>query len=593
MRVFYLAISTLVLSFNLVQAETLTILHINDHHSHLLPDNNMTLTLAGKKTIVKSGGFPSVVTTFKDLAAGKDNILKLHAGDAITGDLYYTLFKGEADAALMNEVCFDAFELGNHEFDGGEQTLANFLDFIKSGCDTTILAANVVPKVGVSPLAKKSSTDYIKPYTIIKKGNMEIGIVGIDIATKTKNSSNPAPTTIFLDETATAQKYVNELKEKGIKHIVLLTHHQYSSDVSMAKKMTGVDVIIGGDSHSLLGDFDALGLNPEGPYPTIVKDAEGNKVCIAQAWQYSQIVGELNIDFDKNGLVANCYGTSHMMLANSFKRANASGDVVELTGEEREKVLAAVESDPKLSIVEGDKKSENILSKFSSRINELQKAKIGYVASDLCFEKIPGLGQSKLCDVSVTAMHGSEISSLVAYSYLAMFKNSEIAIQNAGGIREDVKAGDFTIGDAYRVLPFGNTIVEFSATGLEIKNALEDALDYALTPGGSPGAYPYAAGLRWHVDVSKPKGERFSKFEYKGPNEDTWQKFDLTRAYKVVSNNYIASGKDGYFSFASIHEAGRVNNTYKDYAEVLIDYVRKVGTLTKLSVDYLSTQSFK
>ena len=147
-----------------VQANQLTILHINDHHSHLRADGRMSLNIGGNKTRVRSGGFPAIVSTFDKLSAGRNNVLKLHAGDAITGDLYYTLFKGEADAALMNEVCFDAFALGNHEFDDGDLGLVNFLNFLNEGvCQTPILGANVVPKVWLSPLTKKSTTDYIQP----------------------------------------------------------------------------------------------------------------------------------------------------------------------------------------------------------------------------------------------------------------------------------------------------------------------------------------------------------------------------------------------------------------------------------------------
>ena len=130
---------------------SINLLHINDHHSHLEADTGTDLVLVGEDTRVSIGGFPLVVAKFKELAEGKDNVLKLHAGDAITGDLYYTLFKGEADAALMNEVCFDAFALGNHEFDAGDAGLKTFLEFLYSPtCQTPVLAANVEPEVGVS-----------------------------------------------------------------------------------------------------------------------------------------------------------------------------------------------------------------------------------------------------------------------------------------------------------------------------------------------------------------------------------------------------------------------------------------------------------
>ena len=582
------------LTLGIAQANQLTILHINDHHSHLRADGRMSLNIGGNNTRVRSGGFPAIVSTFDKLSEGKSNVLRLHAGDAITGDLYYTLFKGEADAALMNEVCFDAFALGNHEFDDGDAGLANFLDFLNSGdCQTPILAANVSPEVGVSPLTKNSATDYIQPFTVINKGGMKIGIIGIDIATKTKNSSSPDESTLFLDETETAQKYIDELAADGVNHIILLTHYQYQNDLKLAENLRGVDIIVGGDSHTLLGDFKDLGLNSKGPYPTMAKNADGEPVCVVQAWQYSQIVGELNVDFSNDGVVETCDGLPHMMLGDSFKRKNADGDRVEIEGTERQAVLDAINADPKLHLVKGDTGAEALLAGFSSKVDELKAAKIGNISEDLCLERIPGQGKSKLCDVSQTSAYGSDISNLVSHAFRDMARTSDIAIQNAGGVREDVPAGDFTIGDAYKLLPFSNTLVELKMSGEEIKNVLEDALDYALNPEGSTGAYPYAAGVRWHVDVSKDKGFRFTGLEFKGPKDGTWTELDMDRIYTVVTNNYISSGRDGYLTFGTISKEGRVTDTYLDYAQSFVDYVRKVGTVNKLDKSDYSTQSFK
>ena len=582
------------LTLGIAQANQLTILHINDHHSHLRADGRMSLNIGGNNTRVRSGGFPAIVSTFDKLSEGKSNVLRLHAGDAITGDLYYTLFKGEADAALMNEVCFDAFALGNHEFDNGDAGLANFLDFLNNGdCQTPILAANISPEVGVSPLTKNSATDYIQPFTVINKGGMKIGIIGIDIATKTKNSSSPDESTLFLDETETAQKYIDELAADGVNHIILLTHYQYQNDLKLAENLRGVDIIVGGDSHTLLGDFKDLGLNSKGPYPTMAKNADGEPVCVVQAWQYSQIVGELNVDFSNDGVVETCDGLPHMMLGDSFKRKNADGDRVEIEGTERQAVLDAINADPKLHLVKGDTGAEALLAGFSSKVDELKAAKIGNISEDLCLERIPGQGKSKLCDVSQTSAYGSDISNLVSHAFRDMARTSDIAIQNAGGVRIDVPAGDFTIGDAYKLLPFSNTLVELKMSGEEIKNVLEDALDYALNPEGSTGAYPYAAGVRWHVDVSKDKGFRFTGLEFKGPKDGTWTELDMDRIYTVVTNNYISSGRDGYLTFGTISKEGRVTDTYLDYAQSFVDYVRKVGTVNKLDRSDYSTQSFK
>lgn len=143
----------------------LTLAHINDHHSNLDPIADQEITVAGVKTRVELGGMARMAQAFSAYA-GRDDVLKLHAGDAITGTSYFTFFKGEADARMMNAICFDAFVLGNHEFDEGDAGLKLFLDALATGnCKTPVLSSNVRPTVG-SPLAPRTSTDYIRPFTV-------------------------------------------------------------------------------------------------------------------------------------------------------------------------------------------------------------------------------------------------------------------------------------------------------------------------------------------------------------------------------------------------------------------------------------------
>ncbi|GAB3485233.1 NAD nucleotidase [Marinomonas epiphytica] len=572
----------------------LKIVHVNDHHSHLSADTGIDLQLAGERTRVAVGGFPATVAKIKQLTNTSEPVVKVHAGDAITGDLFYTLFKGEADAALMNQACFDVFTLGNHEFDAGDAGLAQFLDWLKSdpNCSTDVISANVKPEVGVSPLALNSADDYFTPYTIKEYNGVKVGFIGIDIANKTKNSSSPDETTVFLDEAETAQQYIDQLEAMGVNKIVLVTHYQYQNDVALAAKLTGADVIIGGDSHTLLGDFSAVGLDAAGPYPTKVTDAAGNQVCVAQAWQYSAVVGELDVSWDKDGVVTSCVGTPHLMLADSFKRKNADGKRVELTGAARDAVYADVKQHmPKLSIVEADPAAEATLAKFAEKVDEMKGQVIGRSAANLCLERIPGQGRSKLCDRSMTASHGADISNIVAKAFRDMSKTSDIAIQNGGGVRVDIAEGELTIGDAYTLLPFSNTIVELDMTGAEIQAVLEEALDYAIGEGGSTGAYPYASGLRWKVDASQPKGSRFYDLEVMKKGE-AWTAIEPTTSYKVATNDYIARGKDGYATFGVVFNEGRYVDTYLDYAQSFVDYIQHVGTIDKLPMEEYSTQVF-
>ncbi len=580
------------LSLGVAKAGELKIVHINDHHSHLKPDGRMSLNLGGKSTRVKSGGMPSVVAKIKDLQNKNHNLLKLHAGDAVSGSLFFTLFKGEADAALMNEVCFDAFALGNHEFNEGDAGLVKFLDFLKSDkCNTPVLAANIKPEVGVSPLTPNSETDYFQPYTVVQIDGMKIGIVGINIVRKTKLSSSPDETTIFLDEAETAQRMVDELKQTGINHIILLTHYGYQNEMELASKIDGVDVIIGGDSHTLLGDFDALGLNSSGPYPTVVHGVDGNTVCVATAWQYSQIVGELDISFNDKGEVQSCRGVPHLMLGDSFKRKNADGERVEVGGAAREAIYAQINADPKLSIVKEDVDAAALLASFNVKVEEMRSVKIGDVTENLCLSRIPGDKRSKICSPEDTARNGSDISMLVAHAFREMAKASDIAIQNGGGVRTDISKGTLTMGDAYKLLPFANTLVEMEMTGAEIKTVLEEAVDYALQPDGSTGAYPYAAGLRWHIKVAASLGQRLRQMEFKGRNDGSWAPLDMDKTYRLVTNNYIAAGRDGYLTFKTVKNGGRYTDTYLDYTQSFVDYVQERGSVGRLPSSEYSTQA--
>ena len=272
--------------------------------------------LDGVPTQVELGGFARQAALFKSLA-GTPNLLKLHAGDAMTGSLYYTFFKGEADAQMMKTICFDAFVPGNHEFDDGDARLKAFLDELaQGGCHTPTLSANIVPQPG-TPLAPAGGMPTCSPTSVKQMGGVRVGIVGIAVAGKTRASSRPLASTQFLDETRSAQAAIDALTAQGVRHIVLMTHHGFKADRALAARLTGVDVIIGGDSHTLLGDFKAQGLTGGGRYPTEVRNASGEPVCIGQAWEYGKAFGLMNVQFDAQGRVSQCSGQASLVIGDS------------------------------------------------------------------------------------------------------------------------------------------------------------------------------------------------------------------------------------------------------------------------------------
>ncbi len=550
-----------------------TILHINDHHSHAEPNTGASLTFDGVDTDVETGGFPRVVTKIEELAGMNDNVLKLHAGDAITGTIFYTVFKGASDADLMNLVCFDAFVLGNHEFDDSDAGLAQFIGFLNDGpaaCPTPVLAANVIPEVG-TPLMPDMDTSLIEPYVIKEVGDQQIGIIGIEIAGKTQNSSSPLDSTQFLDERETSQEYIDLLTAMGVDKIVILSHFQYDNDIEMAQNLSGVDVIVDGDSHSLLGDvFADFGLNPVGPYPTEVFDLDANKVCIVQAWQFSEVVGELHVDFDPLGNVLSCEGTPHLLLGDTFQQED-----LELEGDARQAVLDIIDATPELSIVMPDPTAQAIVDGFAAELDDFRFTVVGSASEDFCLERIPGGGRSSICPVEQTQANGGDIQQSVTEAFLQRSFEADVAIQNAGGVRIDVPAGEITVDTVFTLLPFANTLVNLDMTGAEIKQVLEEAVSNFQDGDGSTGSYPYASNLRWHVDLSQPFGSRFSNIEIRRKGTSEWVPLQDGDQVKVVTNSFIAAGRDGYLTFGEVSEDGRVVDTFIDYAQAYIDYLQQ------------------
>ena len=580
----------------------LSIAHINDHHSHLEPEGSQSFVLDGVTYRGERGGFARIKTVFDELESqfGQGNFLKLHAGDAITGTSYFSFYKGDADADMMNTICFDAFALGNHEFDEGDTGLKKFLDKLNSGnCQTPVLAANVKPKVG-TVLAPSKVDDYLKPYIIkTTKEGVKVGIIGLDIASKTKGSSRPLESTEFLDETTTAQNYINELKLKGIEHIVLLTHYTYDNDKKLAASLSGVDVIIGGDSHTLLGDFTRYGKSAEdnfgskGDYPTVIKNKDGDTVCIGQSWEYTKAVGIMDISFDNAGNVKSCAGSQIIPIGKTLEKYNETSAKFEALAPNEnlsiiERLLAGKADLLHKDLIlpfEQNQAAADILAVYKDKISENLSKVIGQANETLCLVRVPGSTRSADiagCEDTANHARGSDIAQVVAKAFLDGALRADFALQNAGGVRETVLAGDITYKTAYTLLPFSNTLVNLDITGQQVKNTLEDAIAYHMDEDGSSGSHPYADGLRWDLDLTQSKGNRVRNIEVRDRKTGVWAPIDMNKTYVMATNDYIAEGRDGYTTLGEIFkDSSKVEDTKLLYTQSFIDYIAKNGTVSR------------
>lgn len=541
----------------------LSLFHVNDIHSHISSEA-LTYTINGASKTVQTGGYARIVTKLDELKTQKPNSLTLNAGDAFQGTLYYSLFKGEADAVAMNLIKWDAYTLGNHEFDDGDEGLKNFLD--KLNKDISVISSNVVPS------STNILKDYWTPYVIKEVNGKKIGIVGIDIASKTKNSSNPSAEISFLDEVETAQKYIDELTSLGVNKIVLLTHQGYENDLLMAEKLKGVDVIIGGDSHTLMGDFSNIGLNSVSKnYPVKTKSNDNKNVCIGHAWEYAHILGNMDVIFDDKGDIIACDGKPLLLVNEDLGVENKN-----------------------VSVVSENSQALTKIKEFENQVETKKATQIGTATTKLGHNRIPG---DKRDGVSVLPL-GSDIAPIVAKSFYDLSNLADACIQNAGGVRVAVESGKITLGDAYTLLPFANTLFEIKMTGSEIKQVLEDALNATYASGGSTGSFPYAYGLRYDIDVSLGDNNRISNLEIKDRKTGVWGNIELDKMYTIVTNSFTAGGKDGYVTFKTVQDQrGRGVDTYLDYAMSYVKYVENktanAESVTKLPSNDHPIKSYK
>ncbi|MGE0087623.1 MAG: choice-of-anchor I family protein [Desulfococcaceae bacterium] len=544
--------STTVYEIESVNTFPLTLVHVSDTHSHLEPTAT-SLNLNGTTTYLELGGYARLSTKVKAVRSENPNTLVLHAGDAVQGTLYFTKYEGEADFALLNAIGFDAMVTGNHEFDKGPELLSDIIGM----ADFPIIAANM--DVSSEP----SLAGKIPPYIIKEISGTKVGIIGL-ITPETAVISSPGSNITFLDQVTTAQKTVQELEAQGISKIIVLSHLGYEEDIALAGAVEGIDVIVGGHSHTLLGDVTDLGLNPAGPYPVRVYKKSGQDVCIVHSWEWAKAAGVLDLRFDDRGYIRFCRGDAVLLSGDSFQQKDANGNKADVSAEVKNELLAFIAAHPAIEVVSGDTGITALLSPYADGIEEMNQEVIAQVAEDLLHIRVPGTHTS-----GTELSDGSQIAPVVAEGMLWKARstglNVQMSLQNAGGVRIDIPQGDLTVGKSYELLPFGNTLYILELTGAEIRTALQTG----VTRGS--GAFPYVGGARYTViDGQVTDAEiRNAAGEWEDINDDT--------VYLIATNAYLAGGGDGYTVLAEA-DGYRYDTGFGD-AEVFIEYAQTLGTL--------------
>jgi 5'-nucleotidase len=321
---------------------------------------------------------------------------------------------------------------------------------------------------------------------------------------------------------------VAALEAEGVTKIIALNHVGIFRDMEIAAAVPGLDAVVGGHSHSLLSATDPKRI---GAYPTWVDAPGGGMVPVVQAYAYGKYLGHLVLTFDDAGALKFAEGNTILLDASVTPDPVVEARVAELAGpiEELKAKVVAEATAP----IDGARESCRAM-----------ECAMGTLIAEAMLDRVAGQGVT-------------------------------IAIQNGGGVRASIDAGPVTMGEVLTVLPFQNTLSTFEVTGETIVAALENGV--SQVEDGS-GRFPQVAGLTFTFDPAAPAGARVSEVMVRAG--DAWAPIDPATVYKVVSNNFVRGGGDGYGMF---RDAANAYDFGPDLADVTAEYMAKIGPVTPLT----------
>lgn len=501
----------------------LTILHTNDIHAHMAEFDRLGQTCTAEEAAKGGclGGYPRIAAAVEAERRKGGNILLLDAGDQFQGTLFYTLLKGAPCREAMNALRYTAMTLGNHEFDDGPRGLE---DTFLQGLTVPVLAANIDASREPGLAAR------IKPWTTVVLGGRTVGLVGM-ANEDTATLSSPGPDVAFARAEEPLRKAAAELRAKGATMVVAITHLGYDRDKELAAAVDGVDVIVGGHSHTLLSNTDPAA---SGPYPTVVRSPSGKPVLVVQAGAWGKYLGELFVDFDAKGVPV----------------AWSGGPVLLDASRPADKAMQAKVDGWREALAPS---MGQVVGRMTEALNAVEPS---------CRH-----GECALGDLVADAVRRS-----------AKPQGAQAAIINGGALRAGLRAGPVTLGDVLTVYPFPDTVATFQLKGQDILEVLEYGVTLADTPDASgTGRFLQVSGLRYAFDARRPAGSRIVSADILNP-DGGYAPVQPEQTYTLASNGFLLKGGDGY---ALIKErARRVYAFGKPILDALTDYLSSQSPVT-------------
>lgn len=489
----------------------LTILHINDVHSAAAGVNDRGPVYDDTNAV---GGLARVTAFVADekakaKAQGKA-VLTFDAGDFWQGTHFFRTGGMPWAREAMRRMPWDAVTLGNHEFDLGCETLAQYVKALPF----PVLAANLEK----NPACPLSTTPL--PATVVKDfGGVKVGIIGL-VNDEGKDISEACPNTDFANRTKALERAAAELEKAGVTHIIAVTHVGYEADQALARAVPAIDVIVGGHTHSVLGDHP----HSEGPYPTVIAHDDGSKTLVVQAGRSTRYLGRLTVSFDDAGRIVQFRGDLEELVP-SLRRDEAMHEFVVQS-------IEAIRADQ---------------------------------------ERFVGVNTSTLPDGLDPCREGDCLSGMAtvdAFLAWGRSRGAVAAILNGGAVRAAMPIGPVTHADLLDIHPFGNRIQVADVSGVVLREALEHGLS---EPNVIGPRLLQTAGLRYRLNPAAPVGKRIVSAEIR-TKEGIWAPIVPENVYRIVTIAYLLGGGD---HFSMLGEHAKILETGPLEVDVLEAYLHE------------------
>ncbi len=550
---------------------SLTLLHINDTHSHFEADPaTVQLSDRAQPLYTFIGGHARIATLARQWRQQAEQqgepVLFLHGGDAFKGSGYFEEFGAAINSDMLNRLQLDAMALGNHEFDLGVAQLADFaranqFPLLAANLDSSAEPALAHGLIQPYVLFEIDAQQHARVVTLaqIQQPHRVVAVFGLALQDM-KNLSTQTGALQFQDEIDSARQLVATFKQHGIERVIALTHLGHQRDLTIAAAVDGIDVIVGGHSHSLLGDFRAWGLGVQPPYAQQIKTSQHGQprqspACVVQAGQFAQALGKLALEFDDAGHVKACAGENTLLASADFFRAARRGEADRLRDPA---ITAAVAALPRTRIVaEATDIQQRLVQHYQPAVEKRYGPVLAMAGRSFQHVRQPGEQGS--------SVHGSELAPLVADSLLHYVNRADVVAQTgrpadialiaAGAIRSSLAAGPVREGHVLLdILPYQTAVSVLTVSGQQLKKLLHQTIAATLPAGAHTGKFPYGAGLRYQALVSANGELRFTQLEWQ--QQGQWHPVQDQQSYRLATTQYLADGNDGWGALAEVQLQG-------------------------------------